>query len=173
MAKRMKILGLPGVIPETNKWMQELFQALDANSFDSRIQEYRHWSDNSDVDTDHEACCLKQSLVDLVIAKSLGTFVSTYAFDTYNFRPLRAVFIGSPIRRHSSNNFELLSKFVKSVPTLFIQQTLDFNGSYNELSKTVHAFSNAEIIEVPGDDHVYSNIDELQRIIHPMLTDDA
>ena len=169
----MKILGLPGVIPETKKWMQELLLALDGYSFDSRIQEYRHWSDGSDEDIDYEASCLKESIVDLVIAKSLGTFVSTYAFDAYNFRPQRAVFIGSPIRRHRSNNYELLSAFVESVPTLFIQQTADFNGSYNELSKVVQAFPNTVITEVPGDDHIYSNIGELQRIIYPMLRDDA
>jgi hypothetical protein len=169
----MNILGLPGVNPATKKWMQELLIGLSGDSIDSKIQEYRHWSDNSDVDIDYEANCLKESSADLVIAKSLGTFVSTYAFDVYNFRPRKAVFIGSPIRRHSSGNYELLSKFVETVPTHFIQQTSDFNGSYSELSNIVQDLPNATITEVPGEDHIYSNFDELQKIIHPMVTDDA
>ncbi len=169
----MKILGLPGVNPVTKKWMQELLLALGGDPFDSRMQEYHHWSENSDADIDYEASCLNEAFVDLVIAKSIGTFISTYAFDAYNFRPQTAVFIGLPIRRHSSNNYELLSKFVEAVPTLFIQQTSDFNGSYSELSKVVQAFPNAIITEVLGDDHIYSNIDELRRIIHLMLTDGA
>jgi len=166
----MKILGLPGIKPATKKWMQELLLALGKKSFDCRIHEYRHWSDDSDADIDHEASCLKDTSVDLVIAKSFGTFVSTVAFDAYNLRPQQAVFIGSPIRRHSSDNYELLFKYAESVPTLFIQQTSDFNGSYRELSEVVQALPKATITEVPGDDHIYSNIDELQRIIHPILS---
>lgn len=169
----MNILGLPGVNPATKKWMQELLIGLSGDSIDFKIQEYRHWSDNSDVDIDYEANCLKESSADLVIAKSLGTFVSTYAFDVYNFRPRKAVFIGSPIRRHSSGNYELLSKFVATVPTHFIQQTSDFNGSYSELSNVVQDLPNAIITEVPGEDHIYSNFDELIKIIYPMVTDGA
>lgn len=169
----MKTLGLPGVKPATKKWMLELFSALSENLLEFKIIEYRHWSDDSDADINYEASCLKDISVDLVIAKSLGTFISTYAFSSYNFKPKKAVFIGSPIQRHSSNNYALLSNFVESVPTLFIQQTSDFNGSYGELNEVLQTNPNASIVEVPGEDHIYSNINELQIIIHPIFSTSA
>lgn len=105
--------------------------------------------------------------VKLVIAKSLGALVTTYAFEKFNFKPQKAVLIGTPIKRQDANNAELLSNFVNSVPTLFIQQTSDFNGSFSELTEVVQSFPNGRIVEAPGDDHIYGNTDELQQIIQP------
>ncbi len=96
--------------------------------------------------------------------------LSTIAFDTFNFKPRKAVFIGTPLQRHSANSFELLSKFINSVPTLFIQQTSDFNGSYIELTEAVQFNQNGTVVEVPGDDHQYADINGLQKIILPVLT---
>jgi len=166
----MKILGLPGVKFETEKWMRDLLSALQEIPFDFEIAQYRHWSDDHDPDINHEAGCLTDLSVDIVIAKSLGTVISTLAFDSFNFRPEKAIFIGSPLRRHCTNNYEMLSEFVNSVPTLFIQQTSDFNGSYRELSKIVQSFQNGTIVEVPGKDHVYDDIIGLQKIMLQILS---
>ena len=166
----MKFLGLPGIRPATKKWLQDLIVALGEDYRDSKILEYRHWSDNSNVDIGYEASYLENVSVDLVIAKSLGTAVATQAFDSFNFRPKYAVLIGSPLKRHSQDNYSLLNKFVDSVPTLFIQQTADIVGSYGELKEVVRKLQNARIKEVPGDDHVYDNIDELRSIIQSALS---
>ena len=166
----MKILGLPGVKLATKKWMQDLLLALGEDPLGFKIHEYRHWSDNSDADIDYEASCLENISVDLVIAKSLGTLIATHAFDSFNFTPKNAVLIGSPLKRHSLDNYSLLNKFVESVPTLFIQQTSDFHGSCRDLREVVQTWQNAIITEVPGDDHIYSDIDELQRIIQPIFS---
>ena len=169
----MKILGLPGVKIETKEWMQSLFSALGANSFESKIHLYRHWSDNVEADIDYEASCLENLSVDLVIAKSFGTLITTHTFASFNFKPKTAVLIGSPLKRHGLDNFGLLKRFVESVPTLFIQQTSDFNGSYGELKEVVQTYPNGSIVEVPGNDHIYSNIEELQKIIRPIYSADA
>ncbi len=169
----MKILGLPGVKPETESWMRDLLLGLQKSPFDFKIAQYRHWSNDYDPDVNHEASCLADSSIDYVVAKSLGTVISTLAFDTFNFKPRKAIFIGSPLRRHSTNNFESLSQFVSSVPTLFIQQASDFNGSYIELAKIVQTFHNGAIVEVPGEDHLYDDINELQKILLPVLSGGA
>jgi hypothetical protein len=161
----MKILGLPGVNPATKKWLQDIIIALGEDYRDSKILEYRHWSDKDNADIGYEASCLENVSVDLLIAKSFGTAVATQAYDSFNFRPKYAVLIGSPLKRHSLDDYSLLNKFVDSVPTLFIQQTADFVGSYKELKEVVRNLQNAHTKEVPGDDHVYGDIDELRRII--------
>ncbi len=169
----MKIFGLPGVKSETKEWLQALLSALQETPFDFEIAQYRHWSEDHVPDINHEASCLAESSVDFVIAKSFGTNISTLAFDSYNFKPQKAIFIGSPLRRHRTSNYELLSKFVNSVPTLFIQQSFDFNGSYAELNDVVQTYPYGTIVEVPGKDHLYSDIGELRTILQPVLSGDA
>ncbi len=166
----MKILGIPGVKIETKEWMKSLFSALGENSFESKVHLYRHWSDNIEADIDYEASCLEDFSVDLVIAKSLGTLITTLAFASFNFEPKAAVLIGSPLKRHGLDNFGLLKSFVESVPTHFIQQTSDFNGSFEQLRKIVQPYQNAIVTEIPGDDHIYGDIDELQKIIQPIFS---
>lgn len=167
----MKVLGLPGIKFETKKWMQDLLLELHEVPFDFQIAQYRHWSDDQDPDVKFEAFCHANKSVEYVIAKSLGTFISTIAFDSFNFKPRKAVFIGTPIKRHSSNNFELLYKFINFVPTLFIQQTSDINGSFLELTEVIQSHQNARVVEVPGDDHQYKDIKGLQKIISSVFDD--
>jgi len=169
----MKIFGLPGVKSETKEWMQALLSALQETPFDFEIAQYGHWSGDHNPDINHEASCLAETSVDFVIAKSLGTIISTLAFDSCNFKPHKAIFIGSPLRRHSMSNYELLSKFVNSVPTLFIQQSSDLIGAYAELNDVVQTYQYGTIVEVPGSDHKYSDIGELRTIIQPLLSGDA
>lgn len=167
----MKILGLPGVKSATLAWLQQLLSALAEPSASTRIQEYRHWADDSGADLQHEAGRLEAVAVDLVIAKSLGTLIATRAFDSFAFRPKRAVLIGCPLQRHADNHYALLKKFAGAVPTLFIQQTADFNASFDALNQVAVSLPKARTAEVAGDDHVYSDINELSQIIRPFVDD--
>ena len=167
----MKILGLPGVNPATINWMQALIAALKANRSDASLLEYRHWSQNREPDLGHEAGRLKNVSVDLAIAKSFGTAVATQAFAVHDFRPKQAVFIGCPLKRHSVDDYGLLRRFVAAVPTLFIQQTADFAGSYGELEAAIGSLDNVLTREVPGDDHVYGDIEQLRGIIQTVVLD--
>lgn len=166
----MRVTGLPGVKAETETWMRNLLLALQEAPIDFEISRYRHWSENHDPDARYEASMVAERSVDLVIAKSLGTFIATLAFDSFRFKPRQAIFIGTPLGRHSEGDYELLLRFLDQVPTLFIQQTSDFNGSYIELANVVGNHQNATLVEVSGDDHLYADIDELQKIILPLLS---
>ena len=165
----MKILGLAGVKAATLDWMQLLLAALDDESFEAEIHHYRHWSDAGEADVDFEAAALANRAPDLVIAKSLGTCIAVHAFAHSGFRPRKAVFIGTPLGRHGADDYARLAGFTASVPTLFIQQTDDFNGSCKALRSAVEAFANARVAEVAGDDHVYRDITELINLVRPFL----
>ena len=165
----MNILGLPGVKAVTKPWLESLLAALADGSVDSEILAYRHWRDAGSADPGFEASRLRLRSVDLVIAKSLGTLIATRAFDEFAFNPRQAVLIGCPLRRHGADQYASLRRFVAAVPTLFIQQTSDFNGSFADLSAAVATLPNASLAEVPGDDHVYADIETLARLIRPRL----
>ena len=82
----MKILGLPGIKFETQKWMQDLLLELHEFPFDFQVAQYRHWTDDQDPDVKFEAFCHTNKSVEYVIAKSLGTFISTIGFDSFNLK---------------------------------------------------------------------------------------
>jgi hypothetical protein len=169
----MKILGLPGLRPETEAWMQSLLSALQGPSIDYEIAKYRHWSGDEKPNVDHEASCCAKNPVECVIAKSMGTMVAIRAFDVFKCKPQRAIFIGTSLAPLRASKFGPLARFVDSVPTLFIQQTSDPTGPYEKLKETVQAYQNGTIVEVPGDDHAYSDIERLQAIIQPVLSGDG
>jgi hypothetical protein len=59
----------------------------------------------------------------------------------------------------------LLGKFCASVPVLLIQQTNDKVGGYQTLATLIPTSGSCRIVEVPGNDHVYSDINLLKEII--------
>jgi len=128
---------------------------------------YRHWGADIEPDVSFEAGCLQNQSINLVLAKSLGTLVATTAYSSFSFSPSRPVFIGTPLRSVAPDVLELYAKFTDNVPTLFIQQTADFTGSYMELNAITQEFARCDTVEVPGDDHSYSNIPALVAIIEP------
>ena len=54
---------------------------------------------------------------------------------------------------------QALVSFVRDVPTLAIQQSEDFAGSFAELNALVSG--RARTIEVPGSDYEYKDVDQL------------
>jgi hypothetical protein len=169
----MKILGLPGMRSETEAWMQSLMSALQIPSIDYEITKYRHWSADDKPSIEHEASCFAKTSVECVIAKSLGVSIVIRAFDIYKCKPRRAIFIGIPLSPLKAKNYGPLFRFVNVVPTLFIQQASDPNGSSEDLKEILQAYQNVTIVEVPGDDHLYSDIEKLQAIIQPTLSGDG
>ena len=53
----------------------------------------------------------------------------------------------------------------ESKPMLFIQQTSDRSGSITELRKIVIDKNPVKVVEIPGNDHMYSDIHKLKDII--------
>ncbi|MFV2090200.1 MAG: hypothetical protein ACC642_06065, partial [Pseudomonadales bacterium] len=112
----------------------------------------------------HEVGRLHIQASDLVVAKSFGTLV-LLAYSHQQGSPSRAVFIGTPLKGYSAQRIELLKVFCRETPSLFIQQTSDFNGSYAEVAAAVGDCAAAELVEIPGGDHVYADTSELATII--------
>ena len=154
----MNILGLPGRDQATEQWLQNLLSGVSGGS-SSSVHGYRHWRDAGDPDVAYEAGLIAGLSVDLVVAKSLGTMVLLAAFQQ-GFALSGAVLIGLPLRAYNEDQLRLLQQFVRRRPCLFIQQTGDFTGPFAEL-ETLLGGGEPTLVEVAGDDHVYSDTLEL------------
>lgn len=164
----MKMLGLPGINPVTEKWLKSLTDAIDLNQTETIIQRYRCWNTpGTALDLKTEAAIAAQTNPDIVIAKSIGTRVAIYAFANGLLSAKSCIFLGIPLRGFSNDETGALQKLCASVPTLLIQQTQDPAGGFSALASLIPASPACTMNEVPGNDHRYANIDELKQIIEP------
>ncbi len=167
----MKLIALPGRDQATEPWLAEIIR-LVATSGDTVDQlHYRHWDEPGEPDVVHEASRIADSQCDLVIAKSLGTLIALTAFQQSRFRPDRAVFIGIPFKHYSAEHLQLLREFAVATPALFIQQTADITGRFDALNASYADI--AEIVEVPGNDHFYGDVEQLKKLISTWLAQAA
>lgn len=170
----MKLLGLPGRKASTLAQMAELVGSVRLGQVEARVQEYGFWGaeEVADPDPAPEAAIAAASGAEVVIAKSFGTLVTMTAASRCGFRPSRCVFIGTPLVRLEGAGLDLLVAHCAGTPTLFIQQTADFNGAFGSLSKVVSGAEHIACVEVPGDDHLYSDLPRLVEIIETWWSGD-
>lgn len=156
----MKALGLAGRKSSTLAPMQALFAALGLPG--GSIQPYGFWaaSEAPDPDPAPEALIAGHSGADLVVAKSFGTLVAMLARRDYGLIARTWVFLATPVRRFEAQGWiPLLEDHCAAAPTLFVQQTDDVNGPHADLAKLVAPYPLCRVLEVPGDDHLYDDID--------------
>jgi hypothetical protein len=140
--------------------MQGLFAALGLP--ESSIQPYGFWAAGEvpNPDPSPEAVVAAHSGADLVVAKSFGTLVAMLARRDHGLAPRTWVFLATPIRRFEVQGWlPLLEAHCAAAPTLFVQQTHDFNGPHADLAKLVAPYPLCRIVEIPGGDHLYEDID--------------
>ena len=167
----MKIIGLPGRNQETDGWLNELLALLALGEYE--VVRYRHWADGAEPNIAHEMEALRGRAADLVVAKSMGTIVATTAYRSASFRPARAVLIGSPIGQSTPELQALYSALAEGIPTLFIQQTADFTGTFVQLESIVRGCAHGQLAEVPGNDHAYRDTAGLASIISSWVSANA
>lgn len=163
----MKILGLPGKKPATHQWLNALIDAIDLNYTAKQIQSYDCWqTPTAELDETLETTRAQQFDPDLIIAKSLGTIVALMAFaETADRR--KFILIGIPLEIYSAEEIATLNRLATTGAVLIIQQTADPAYSADELRK---ALNQPEIVaEISGNDHAYSDIDQLCSLITPWL----
>lgn len=156
----MRLLGLPGRKQSTLAQMAELVECVRLGQTQSHVQAYGFWggADVPNPDVEPEAKIAAGYGADWVIAKSFGTLVAMTAADRHGFAPSWCVFIGTPLARFEAEGLDLLEAHCARTPTLFIQQTADFNGPFAALASQVSARAHIRCVEVPGGDHLYSDV---------------
>lgn len=166
----MRVLGLSGRKPSTLPQMQALLAALGLSH--APIQPYGFWSeaDHPSPDVLPEALAAAASRADLIVAKSIGTQVAMLACRDHGLNPGACVFLATPLRRFEALDLApLLEGHCAAVDTLFVQQTVDYNGAFADLANIVGRYPRCEIAEVPGADHLYEEIDVIAPIVRAWL----
>jgi pimeloyl-ACP methyl ester carboxylesterase len=164
----MKILGLPGRDEATVAWLESILTGFQ-HSF--TIQRYACWQGGGDFDLDLEVERARDVDVGLVVAKSMGTRVAIHAAQRDALLAERYVLIGVPLKAYQEGELELLNALCARRPVLLIQQTDDFLGSCQELRSAVVEHDNVSFAEVPGNDHMYSDVATLRSHIEVCYPD--
>lgn len=162
----MKLLGLPGRKQSTFADMDGLVRLISLGQTEIDVRRYGFWgaADVADPELDQEIGHAAASGADFVVAKSIGTLVTMLAASEHGLAPSACVFIGTPLRRLEATGLTgLLQTHCAAHRTLLIQQTSDFNGDYASLAALVGG--GARCIEIPGDDHLYSDLRLLAGLI--------
>lgn len=159
----MKNLLLPGRHASNLPWAQKLASLLP-QPFE--VFEYPWWRGNEAVHPKIIAAGLAGDTFDCVVAKSIGSLVAALVSD----QPWaeKVVLIGVPLGVLNQMERELVKQFIARHQTLLIQQTNDKTASMAQV-KTWLAGTSCELVEVPGDDHMYELIEHLAVAIDSWL----
>lgn len=169
----MNILGLPGRNDATGPWMDRILSNVASNSDRHETQYYQAWQNNTEVDEDYELAKAAGFQPDLIIAKSLGTLLTLIGYHRKVLTASHCVLIGIPVSNLQAEEHEMLSDWqMTGVKTLFIQQTNDVTGSVAALNDIVPNSKKITVREIPGEDHVYGDVDELVTLIQDWIAAD-
>jgi hypothetical protein len=150
--------------------MQALLAALGLGQ--APIQTYEFWreADHPNPDIGPEVAVAATSGADLVVAKSIGTQVAMLACRDHGLAASACVFLATPLRRFEALGLvPLLETHCAAVDTLFVQQTADYNGAFADVARIVGRYPRCRIAEVPGDDHLYEDIEPIAPIVRAWL----
>lgn len=167
------LIILPGN-GDVNKEWAEKAQDFFATYFRSvTIQYYDHWSNKSeligmDIELKKFTDTVNALSGDVVIlAKSVGTILTMYAMYSKSVdmsRITKCVFVGLPPEWARTNGFDIDSwSTAFTIPTTLIQNDNDPVVTAEGIRKEQAngRFKNMTLVELKGDDHAYSDFDEI------------
>ena len=166
----MELILLGGNSVSNKEWIEKVEKALSPLFSKTIIQYYKHWSNEGEpFDFNEESLSLKKITEGLdkyvIFAKSIGSVLTMKCMGDNSINPQKCIFVGVPINIAKDINVDIGGLIEgHSVPTLFIQKTLDPLGFFADIA---HALENSSVSgdlikEIPGDDHKYDDLDLLK-----------
>lgn len=166
------ILVLGGYSKINESWIRGIKEVLNDN-YNVYNFKYEHWGNNLEMDFDNEIDkiynVIKDNNIKNIIAKSIGIYLIVKLLDKYNIELDNIIFMGYPLRVLKEDNIELNKEIINidiKYNLYFIQQEYDILCSFDELNSL---FNDMDIIKINGNDHSYSNYDDLKMIIEELL----
>lgn len=162
----IKIHGLPGKNPVTEQWMRELLNDLNLGQTMTSVQKYGFWQEpDLEMDLESEIAAIEKADADLIVAKSLGSYIVLKGFEKGILRAKAFVMIGVPVQSYNNQVLAILKRFCSENLALLIQKTNDPVGSFSDLKGVLDDSDICQLVEMPGDDHKYLEIEELCHFI--------
>jgi len=135
------ILYLPGFSLKNKDELKSISAALISDGNEVISHEWRHWADGTAPwDVPIEISLIKEKMnnqqIDLVIAKSLGTYVAANILWEKLIDPGKIIFLGVPVCDLSEDEKELMQLVIRRVKDkiTFVHNSLDPKGTIEDLN---------------------------------------
>ena len=117
----MNALVLGGMSPRHKEWVQQVAEALQPHFDEVRFLDYDHWDiTGAEMDVEHELARAADLAKDygeyVVVAKSIGTVLTTLGNARGLLAPKRCVFLGFPY--NAALELPQLNELAKALPSL-------------------------------------------------------
>jgi predicted alpha/beta-hydrolase family hydrolase len=157
----MNVLVLGGMSPRHHEWVRGVAEALKPHMEEVVFLDYRHWQTGEEMDIEYEitqTVALAARLGEyIVVAKSIGTVITTLATSRGMLSSQRCLFMGFPLSVVEQYLPEVAEALKDLPPTTFLHNEADPLGS----SKAVQAYLGAhtpphfDFKVLPGSTHDY------------------
>jgi len=135
------------------------------------VHEYQHCrTGGSSIDVDDEIRRVGEaaSRFDapyVVFAKSIGIFITLRGIEEGVLQPVKCMFVGVPLSLFQNQSTGLLEH--NELPTIVAQNRRDPVASFDEVSGYITGLGipNYRLVQLPGDNHHYEDIDRLTALI--------
>lgn len=158
----MNALIFGGMSPRHYDWVRQVSEVLKPHFDEVRLLDYAHWDKTEvEMDLEHEiseAQKLAEGLGDyIVVAKSIGTVVTTLAVKRGLLSPEYCVFMGFPLKAIESDVPEVESALPQLPPTHFLHNEQDPLGDADAVRGYLeaHAPEQYDLLVSPGNTHDY------------------
>lgn len=165
------ILYLPGFSIKNKEESTTIYDSLLKNGYHIMAYEWSHWSDPQiTFNVDNELLkiqeLIKDEEVDIVIAKSIGTYVTARLIWDKSIDPKKIILLGVPFNDLDADEQELMQIALRRVQDklIFIHNTKDPHGGVEELNRFILALNNNLILK-DSDTHEYPYTDDILSLI--------
>ena len=168
MNDKLNLILLPGMSPVNKDWIEEVENELTSSFERTKVQYYDHWEQGGGFKLGAEKKKLRKTAEDfgnyLILAKSVGVFLTIEAMNKQLISPNKCVFLGTTYR-----SAQLLGDW--DIPTLFIQETQDpflHIADLRPLIRTALA-GNSHLVEIEGTTHAYKDVERIRTEVRDFI----
>ncbi|HSX36687.1 MAG TPA: hypothetical protein VLG13_01000 [Patescibacteria group bacterium] len=167
----MDALVLGGESQRHYDWVRQVADSLRPLMDKVVFLDYRHWKTGEGINIEHEiarAAKLTEELDEfIVVAKSIGTVVTTLANARGLIDPARCVFLGFPLKAVQQLFPEVARALPELPPTSFVHNEHDPLGNATDVQAFVQANAPREFRFYPiegNDSHTYIDFEFLVKL---------
>lgn len=177
-----RLLLLPGNNPNQRQWIEKVYTAL-ADLYDEAVAlAYAHWEQEQAefIDFDAELKRLTGTVAPdrtwSLLGKSAGVLLGLLAVQQQIIAPQIGFFLGTPITWAQERGLDitpLLQRF--PARSVFVQKSRDPVCHAGDLRETLReiGMTRYTVIELPGADHDYDDLDRIKEIVSEARTRNA
>jgi len=172
----MNILILGGNSKRHYEWIREVKTTLEPLVNEVRLHDYEHWTTNEpEADVTYEVSAAAKTAEGLgeyiLVAKSIGTVISTLGISGGLLKPQSCLFVGMPLEVIPERFPRFNSNIAKLPQTIFLQNSNDPLGSSVELEQYIQKQppKHWELATFAHNTHDYVNMELITQLVQQLL----